>query len=58
VEDLAIVDHRDNSIGDSIDHLIEVCLGSEGIEGGLQQEWWVLRSDGSLDWVEWDWEWW
>jgi len=36
VEDLAVVDSRDESIGDGSDGLVEVGLGSEDIDGGLQ----------------------
>jgi len=56
VEDLAVVDGRDESIGNGSDGLIEVGLGGEDIDGSLRGEWGISRDDCGGDRVEWDWE--
>jgi len=35
VKDFSVVGGRDESVSDGADGFIKVCLGSEGIEGGL-----------------------
>jgi hypothetical protein len=54
IKDFSVVNGGDQSVGDGVDGFIEVCLSSEHIKSSLRGEWWVLRSDGGLDWVKWD----
>jgi hypothetical protein len=54
VEDLAIVDSRDKSVGNGADGFIKVCLSGECVESGLRGKWWILGCDSGLDRVEWD----
>jgi len=52
MEDLTIVDGRDESVGDSSDGLVEVGLGGEDIDGRLRREWGISRDDCGGDRVE------
>jgi hypothetical protein len=54
MEDLSIVNSGDKPIGNGTDGFIEVHLSGESIESGLRGEWWVLRGNYGLDWVEGD----
>ena len=58
MKDLSIVDGRDKSIGNGMDSFIKVCLSGEHVESSLRREWWILRGDSGLDWVERNEQWW
>jgi hypothetical protein len=52
MEDLSVVDSRDEPIGDGTDGFIEVRLSGKGVKSSLGREQWILGSDGGLNWVE------
>jgi len=56
VEDLSVVDGRDESIGDGSDGLIEVRLAGEDVNRHLRQERGVSRDGCGGDRVEQDWQ--
>jgi len=56
VEDLMVVDGRDESIGDGLDGLVEVGLGGEDVDGSLRRQRGISRDDCGGDRVERDWQ--
>src|SRR6266850_1825846 len=54
MEDLTVVDGRDESIGNGSDGLVKVGLGSKDIDGGLRRQRGISRDDYGGDRIEGD----